>query len=318
MGAGVRHQIDLRRMRYVVEVARAETITVAAETLGLTQPAVTRSIAEVEDELGVALFQRVPRGMRLTEAGARFVEQARRILAEVDDLVTEMREGMDAVSGRLRIGCAPGTDVQYALRSLKRLAREFPAIKLEVYSGSSESLCPRLLSGDLNAILGSSIYLERWRELAIRRLCLFHSGCMVRKNHPILGHPNPTEADMLAYPILLPASVETQYTALAQRYASLGLHLQPQYVTDSPLLIRTLIATTDAFHLVNHPDPQFRALREDFEVITGLVESPTRYFCIASSAQHPKTQAHQCFEALLIDNFLGPNAKYPQNLGASG
>lgn len=307
----MKHQIDLRRMRYIVEVARAEAITIAAETLGLTQPAVTRSIAEVEEELGVLLFHRVPRGMRLTEAGQRFVRHAKRILADVDDLVMEIRDGVDAVSGRLRIGSAPGTDVQNAIRSLRALAKQHPAIRVEIITGSAESLCPRLVAGELNAIIGASSYLERWRELEVTRLCRFYAGCMVRKGHPLLQMTAPTEADVFRYPLLIPETVETHYSQLAHRYAVNGLAMQPHYVTDHPYLIRSIIRNTDAYHVHHNPDPEFTAIRQDFDVLTGVVQMPTRYFCVAVSPAHPKTAAYQLFESILFDDFLGPDARYP-------
>ncbi len=307
----MKHQIDLRRMRYIVEVARAEAITLAAETLGLTQPAVTRSIAEVEEELCVRLFHRMPRGMRLTDAGQRFVQHAKRILADVDDLVVEMRDGVEAINGRLRIGSAPGTDIQNALHSLRTLAKDHPAIRVEIVAGSAETLCPRLVAGELNAILGASSYLERWKELEVTRLCRFHSGCMVRKDHPLTHLEQPTEIDVFAWPLLVPESVDVHHFQVAQRYAANGLMMQPHYVTDSPYLIRSLIRHSNAWHVHHNPDPNFAALREDFAILTGIVQMPTRYFCMATSPAHPKTAAFELFERILFDDFLGPDAKYP-------
>lgn len=307
----MKHHLDLRRMRYIVEVARAEAITIAAETLGLTQPAVTRSIAEVEEELGVQLFHRVPRGMRLTEAGQRFIQHAKRILGEVDDLVTEMRSGVEAVTGRLRIGAAPGTDIQNAIRPLKALAKHHPAIRVEIVTGSAETLCPRLVAGELNAIVGASAYLERFRELEVTRLCRFHAGYMVRKDHPLTRMVEPSERDVFGYPLLVPESVEAHYSQLAQRYAANGLIMQPHYVTDSPFLIRTLIKNSDAFHLHHNPDPDFTVLRKDFDFITGIVNMPARYFCVASPPSHPKTAAFRLFRSHPHGSLPRPGRKVP-------
>ena len=74
--------IDLRKIRHVVEVAHSESITTAAYTLSISQPALTRSIADVERQLGVKLFERMRRGMRLTEAGRVFVDHAQRVIKE--------------------------------------------------------------------------------------------------------------------------------------------------------------------------------------------------------------------------------------------
>ena len=143
-----RTQIDLKRLRYIIEVARAESITTAAETLALTQPALTRSIAEVERELGLKLFDRLPRGVKLTESGERFVDRARQIVGDLEDLVVEMRNGSGSLTGRLRIGIAPAGYLYYANRAVAALAHTHPGISIETVGGSAQDLCPRLLHGE--------------------------------------------------------------------------------------------------------------------------------------------------------------------------
>ncbi|HEY5646650.1 MAG TPA: LysR family transcriptional regulator, partial [Pseudomonadales bacterium] len=155
----MRAQIDLKRLRYIVEVARAESITTAAETLGLTQPALTRSIGEVERLLGTRLFHRLPRGMQLTEVGVQFVERARQILSEMDDLIADVSYSPERVAGRLRLGVAPTAWLAYARPALIRLAAEYPGIKIEIVNGTVQDLCPRLLRGELSCLLSTSSYL---------------------------------------------------------------------------------------------------------------------------------------------------------------
>ena len=82
--------IDLRRLRYIVEAARAKSVTAAAHILAITQPALTRNITEVEEELGVQIFHRLPRGIELTEKGEEFVNRARVILEDVELLSRDM------------------------------------------------------------------------------------------------------------------------------------------------------------------------------------------------------------------------------------
>ena len=79
--------IDIRKIRHVLEVAHYESITTAAEFLCISQSALTRSIADVEQQLGVQLFLRVRRGVRLTEAGQVFVGEARWVVKSTTDRV---------------------------------------------------------------------------------------------------------------------------------------------------------------------------------------------------------------------------------------
>ena len=101
---------DLRKLRHVVGVAEAESFTGAGTVLGVTQSALTKSVAEVERHLDVSLFHRLPRGVRVTEAGEAFVQRARKILADLDDLhegidkLRDLRAGLPLRSHRLEEG----------------------------------------------------------------------------------------------------------------------------------------------------------------------------------------------------------------------
>ena len=70
-------RLDFRKLRYVVAVAQVSSLTAAAKLLSITQPALTRCISEVEEDLGIQIFMRLPRGVALTEEGERFVNRAR-------------------------------------------------------------------------------------------------------------------------------------------------------------------------------------------------------------------------------------------------
>ncbi|MDA1074116.1 MAG: LysR family transcriptional regulator [Proteobacteria bacterium] len=297
-------QVDLKRMRYIVEVARAEAITTAAETLGLTQPALTRSINEVENTLETRLFHRLPRGVQLTDAGKRFVERARLILGDVDDLVSDIRAGNNVPTGRIRLGAVPAGYLNFAIPALKKLAGAHPGIKIEVVSGTPQALCPKLLHGELNAIIGSSSYLNRWKELKVTTLMPMQFACMVRRNHPLAKIPKPRETDMLSYPMIMPASVEAVYSDIAQRYLHHGLSpLQPQYVTDDFDLASALVKSTDAFYPVHFPDAGVGNLFDDFVLLKGIVQMPDHYISLGTSSLYPKSEAVKLFETHLLEGF---------------
>src|SRR3954452_25606132 len=96
--------MDLRRLKYLVTVAEEGHITRAAERLGIQQPPLTRQIRALEDELGVTLFQRLPRGMRLTAAGRVIVQEARAILERAERLPDPAARAARGEQGRLAVG----------------------------------------------------------------------------------------------------------------------------------------------------------------------------------------------------------------------
>jgi DNA-binding transcriptional LysR family regulator len=291
-------QIDFKRLRYVVEVARAESITTAAETLGLTQPALTRSIGEVESLLGAKLFHRLPRGMQLTDLGERFVAKARLILAEVDDLIADASYSPEVISGRLRLGVTPSSWLPYAYPALEAMAAEFPGVRIEIVNGTAQDLCPRLLHGDLTAILSTSNYLGRWRDLEVIPLRPLNVGCLVRANHPVTQMDKPLETDVLSFPIVLPGSVDPTYTDIAQRYAHHGLPPpQPHYITDDWTLIQRLIKNSDAFHPLVYADPT--TVDDDLEILHDVVQLSEHQVSIAFSKFHPRSEAGTAFEQLM-------------------
>lgn len=298
----MRAQIDFKRLRYVVEVARAESITTAAQTLALTQPALTRSIAELEAELETKLFERLPRGVRTTPAGERFLTRARKLIVDMDDLVADTRVGASGMQGRLRIGAAPSANLLPALSSLAQLAKDNPTLNIETVEGSAQTLCPQLLRGELDLVIGSTTYFRRWRELDVTILRNMSFGCMVRKHHP-LGHLKQLkEVDILGYPLILPTSVEPMFSDVIARYAHNNLHApQPRYTTDNFELAKTLINNSDAYYPLHFPSPNFGNLRDHFLIIENVVKMPENHLGLATAARLARSELSATFEHMLLE-----------------
>ncbi|MBS05195.1 MAG: hypothetical protein CMQ24_21165 [Gammaproteobacteria bacterium] len=291
--------IDLKRMRQVVEVARAEAITPAAETLSITQSALSRSIADVENQLGVQLFHRVHRGVKLTEAGERFVARAKRLLSDIDDLIADVTTADELDTGRLRVGAAPAGYAGYTVASMRDFVEENPGVSVEMETGTPQALCPALVRGELDLIVGASAYLQRWRELELRALLPMQFACMVRKDHPLAGRNDLSELDVLQFPIVLPRSIEPMHSDIGLRYAHYGMRLQPQYVTDDFTMTTSIVSATDAFYPIMHARRSFADLEEQFHLIRDVVEIKPHDVSIAFARSLPKTRAAERFEELL-------------------
>ena len=303
MSRGARSQIDLKRMRTVVEVARAESITTAAHTLGLTQSAVSRTVAELETALGQRLFERSSRGIQLTDAGRRLVARAKRLLADVDDLIADISTAPHHVTGRLRLGL--GITGHHACSAIAAFAARHPEISVETTHASEQALCPRLLHGELDLVIGSSSYLERWRELEVTKLMRLRQACAVRKDHPLAALTAPDEAAIFAYPIILPQSIEPSQSDIARRYAELALPpLKPQYVTNSFELMLMLIRVTDAFLLMMHPEDDFGGMARHYLLLRDVVRIPAHFVSVARASQRPLTQVVGLFEQALRAEFV--------------
>src|SRR6476660_336686 len=98
--------MELRHLRYLVGVGEEQHFGRAAERLQIAQPALSRQIQDLEREMGFLLFERVPRGVRLSEAGKVFLSDARRILQDVEDAKRRAERSALGQAGTLRVGIA--------------------------------------------------------------------------------------------------------------------------------------------------------------------------------------------------------------------
>src|SRR5438093_10761788 len=124
--------MELRSLAYFTRIAELGSITRAASHLRLAQPALTRHVQRLEDELGVALFTRANRGVRLTEAGEKLLEGATRILRDVERTGDEIRAQDAQPSGRIILGITPTSCPILVPELFARLRGDYPRVELKV------------------------------------------------------------------------------------------------------------------------------------------------------------------------------------------
>jgi LysR family hydrogen peroxide-inducible transcriptional activator len=147
------HPFSLRQLQYAVAVADTLSFRRAAERCHVSQPSLSAQLAQLEDALGVRLFERDRRRVLLTTAGRALVERMRRVLIETDDLVEAGKRAGDPLAGTLRVGVIP-TISPYLLPSLTpRLRAEFPRLTLVWVEDRTETLVRSLDAGTLDAAL---------------------------------------------------------------------------------------------------------------------------------------------------------------------
>ena len=145
--------MTLTELRYVVAVAEARHFGQAAERCFVSQPSLSASVKNLEEELGVKLFERGKRGVFLTEAGEQIVAQARRALEEAERVKTVARQGRDPLKGALRLGIIH-TIAPYLLPDLVgALRRAAPDMPLDVEESTTANLDRMLKGGELDAVI---------------------------------------------------------------------------------------------------------------------------------------------------------------------
>jgi DNA-binding transcriptional LysR family regulator len=136
-----------RNLRHVVTLARHLSYSRAAEALGLTQPALTRSIQVVERAIDIRLFDRDRAGVRLTSQGQQFVERARALLPDVEDFDAHARRLATGDEGRIKFGMAPLPAWTLLPSALQERIGAVPGLSNDVVVRNVDALWPLLVSG---------------------------------------------------------------------------------------------------------------------------------------------------------------------------
>ena len=145
--------MDLKQLNAVVTVAEVGSITGAARLLHLVQPSVTRQVRMLEDELGVALFDRTATGMSPTPAGRQLVERARRVLQEVERARAELRPATDGLTGIVTVGLLESVVEIVAEPLVRAVAERHPGIELRLLTAYSGHLQQWLDTGEVGLSL---------------------------------------------------------------------------------------------------------------------------------------------------------------------
>ncbi|MFB2552876.1 LysR family transcriptional regulator [Ensifer soli] len=149
---------SLRQLRYFVATAEQGQISYAAVSLSISQSAVTTAIKELEQDVGIALFNRTPQGMELTAGGRQFLSHAYEILAKVDE-ATHLNLVSSDVEGELTIAATYTVMGYFLPLHVERLRRLYPKLRLQLYEVNREAIEEGLLSNryDMSVLLTSNI-----------------------------------------------------------------------------------------------------------------------------------------------------------------
>src|SRR5438477_2478554 len=141
--------MELRHLRYFLAVGEALNFTKASAQLRVAQPALSRQMQDLEDEIGVDLLRRSPRGVTLTAEGKLFLEEVRELLKRADESVEKVRALARGEYGELHIGCAPSPTVEILPPALAAFQKAVPGVKVILHDLSSDEMIAGLRNASL-------------------------------------------------------------------------------------------------------------------------------------------------------------------------
>lgn len=142
--------MELEQLRYFQLVADVGTFSLAAIKLGISQPAISRQVQNLENELGIRLFYRHGRGVKLTEAGQRLYDTVTPLVAQIHEAIEHLKEGSNEPTGEITLGMPSSIISTIGSALVHRFVTEHPKVKLNLYEGPSGLLFELLESGTLD------------------------------------------------------------------------------------------------------------------------------------------------------------------------
>lgn len=193
--------MEIRTLKYFIAIAREESFSRAAEKIPITQPALTRAIQTLEDELGQKLFERKKYSVKLTTLGLEFFKDAMKIVALNHEIETKFKIKGN-VSGDIYIGCAESDAMKYFARAAKKVLSRYPDVHFNLYSGNIEDICTRLDSGLLDFYITlQTVDVAKYESITLPSPDVW--GIILRRDDPLAEKIFFTVEDLMTLPLIL-------------------------------------------------------------------------------------------------------------------
>lgn len=234
--------MDMRQLRYFVQIVESTSLAKASRQLFIAQPALSQHIARLEEEVGKPLLVRSSRGVTPTENGTALYHHAKFMLRQLDQAVSVARQDTAALSGRVTIGLAPTTTCQMGLPLVRHMRERLPGIMINIVEGLSGHLEHMTRVGQLDlAVLFSQ---KAAAELTVEPLLEEELFVIVPRASPLVpqGRTSLTLAEVAALPLILPSPGHGLRRRIALEFDRANLVADAVAEIDSLPLLMHLVA----------------------------------------------------------------------------
>ncbi len=243
--------LKLGHLRLLAALGETRQIGLAAERIGVAQPAASRLLAEVEQIVGSPVHARTGRGITLTPVGEALTIRAQRVQMELRDAARDMAEIIAGGAGHVRIGAVTGPALDRVLPSLRTVRLAQPQVTVEVIVATSDILCQQLLSGRIDFAIGRMPEGQERHLLQMVPIAAEPVSLVVRRGHPLdpaLDRAQPVgPMDLLIYDWIMPGPESILCRAVLARLSEHGMPHPPQRLaTASFLLTLALLQQSNA------------------------------------------------------------------------
>lgn len=261
--------MDMRQLRYFVQIVESGSLAKASRQLFIAQPALSQQMARLEDEVGKALLVRSSRGVVPTENGEALYHHAKFMLRQLDQAVSVARQDTAAVSGRVTLGLAPTTVCRLGMPLMRQLRQRFPGVVLNIVEGLSGHLEHMTRVGELD--LAVLFHPKAAAELSVEPLLEEELFVILPAASPLVAaeRHSLTLREVAALPLILPSPGHGLRRRVGLEFERANLPLDAVAEVDSlPLLMHCVaeglgatIKPMAAIHALGDQPERWRALR---------------------------------------------------------
>lgn len=272
-----------RRLTHVVATARYGSFTAAAGSVGVTQSAITKSIAELERQLGYVIFNRTARGVSLTEEGRVFVERTTRLLDDANELLKGKSGNRDPYAGVLRIGVCPASMEWLLVEPVALLLSRHPDIRVDISGSTFEHMVQQLRTGSVDVAFGIEAAFSDQPDFRRDPLASLRTTFYVRKGHPLLDCEEVTAKEIAQYVIITPSLTRPYGTVFREIYESQGIAANTRlHIIDHFAIAKRIVSRSDAIGVVGLAYSELDVFKQRFARISSALDSlPLAPLCCA-------------------------------------
>lgn len=240
------HRLRLRNLQTLLSLAQTGNMSQTAEALNTTQPGLSKWLRELEEDIGLPLFERHARGLRPTSHGQALIDHARRIEAHLDTARDEMLLLREGGSGQVTIGFAGASSVDTVPMAVLKIVERLPTARIHLMENKISGLIDALNAGEVDVVVGPSEISVTGPHTVSELLYAEPIHLVARMHHPLFEQAQIGWDDVMKYPWALWAKGTPVRRAFDMALAQGGHHLPAYYVeSNSATLTTTLLLHSD-------------------------------------------------------------------------
>ncbi|NKF24136.1 LysR family transcriptional regulator [Solimonas marina] len=288
------------QLRAFLAVGALNNLTLAARTIGSSQPAVHRSIRELEAILKVSLFERTTRGSALTRAGQVLWQQTKLVRAELQQALHDIEALDGRHGGTIVVGCMPLSRHYVLPETINAFSTIYPGVSIRVIESPYSDLLYGLRHGEIDFLLGA--LRVQLREHDVRQRALFPASLCIaaRKGHPLTSKKRITMRDLGAYPWVIPPDGTPTRERFDRLFARHEMTPQAGLVeSSSQVVIRGVLLGSDRLTLISTHQVQLEVRLGVLEILNVVVDESLRDIGITTRRGWQPTVAQGAFLRIL-------------------